>query len=385
MQLQESGKLIVCLLLGLPLLSDAALAQQASIPLKTWVARPAPKIDQGPCPDGNCKHMRLAHNPLNGRIYFLGGDYAGIIGYDSGRNEVYSYSIGQGNWILEQPYCTPPGSVQPSHPDEVGWVFDSKRNLFWMLPGYMGADQGECSSTLIRGKIMTFDPVTKVWKDPQRTAGVTGEATKFAQHDPVTDTIIRFYFDGGSGASSLVYNITTDTWTPKVHTGSDVNDAYLGEEYSALDVEGRLIWLIDIVKGKLYKYNIDTRQLSYVTQTPAKNVQTGETAPYDCAMPIWDSVNKVLLWPHISNFGDARITLYIYHPATNTWETDRMVQPDGLTVTGNSAVFDPYQNALLVMGGRAYATPYLFLYRYGDGSPSVDRLPPASPQNLRIR
>src|SRR6185503_3671976 len=72
------------------------------LPLRTWVERTLPKSGQGPCPTG-CKHMRLAHNPDNGRIYFLGGDYSGPGAMSAGRNEVYSYSIGTDSWKLEYP------------------------------------------------------------------------------------------------------------------------------------------------------------------------------------------------------------------------------------------------------------------------------------------
>ena len=91
-------------------------------------------------------------------------------------------------------------------------------------------------------------------------------------------------------------------------------------------------------------------------------------------MPVFDSVNNVLLYPYINSLADSRPTLLIYHPDTDTWETDSMYQPDGREVRGNSAVFDPIHNALIVIGGLDLngdidpTVTYFFLYRYGNGN-----------------
>jgi hypothetical protein len=83
----------------------------------------------------------------------------------------------------------------------------------------------------------------------------------------------------------------------------------------------------------------------------------------------------VLLWPQLPNALDGYVRLHVYHPDTNTWEQDVPVtQPRRLTVRGNSAVFDPIQNALLLIGGLKGgdvdpAIQHFFLYRYGNASP----------------
>jgi len=318
--------------------------------------------------------MRLAHNPVNGRLYFLGGDYSGPQGQESGRNELYSYSIADNDWKLEYPYCGPPGDVQPGHPDEVGWTYDTKRNVFWMIPGFMFGDTGvsqcpEPRSTLVSGKIMTFDPVTRKWNDPGRTAQTEVYDIKFAQYDPVEDTILRFHWHGGEGMGVSIYDIKADRWT-RVSLARDTNGVYLNnarlnQEYSAMDLEGRRIYVISPLEGRLLRYDMDAKKMTYITDTPVR-VGLGTVHL------VWDTVNKVLLWPYVPNL-DGYITLYIYHQDTNTWEKDPMYQPEGLTVRGNSAVFDPYQNVLLVMGGLKggdsdSTVRHFFLYRYGNGS-----------------
>ena len=86
-------------------------AAPIDIPLRTWIAVPTPEDNPagpdtsfldgyrgpaGACPNGECKHVRVAHNPDNGRIYFNGGDYDP----GSGTNQMWSYSIADGDWIL---------------------------------------------------------------------------------------------------------------------------------------------------------------------------------------------------------------------------------------------------------------------------------------------
>jgi hypothetical protein len=70
---------------------------------------------------------------------------------------------------------------------------------------------------------------------------------------------------------------------------------------------------------------------------------------------------------------NSRPKLLIYHPDTNSWETEASTRGDGHEVRGNAAVFDPVNNALLVMGGLTDggdvdpSVTHFFLYRYGNG------------------
>jgi hypothetical protein len=365
-------------------LSASATTDPAStvidIPLRTWVARRLPGVGESPCV-GGCKHIRLAHNPDNGRIYFLGGDYLGTstTSRESGRNELFSYSVADDTWVLEYPYCGPPGEVQPSGPDEVGFVFDSQRHIFWMAPGFMWSNQSICpesSATQIKNELMTFDPVTRTWTDPPRnnvckTLGVCGEDTKFAQYDPMEDTIIQFYWTGSAPAAAI-YDIQSDTWTRKNFSGN----ARFGMEYTAMDLDNRHIYICSQNEDKLYRYNMDTRTLTDLGPLPAP-------AREDLSMLLWDSVNKVLMFPQIPGGDLAPVQLYIYHPDRNLWEEMPMNNPDGIPVYGRHAVFDPLQNVLLVMGRKSGADPRVFLYRYGDGS-GTSPTAPAAPTNLRI-
>ena len=213
---------------------------------------------------------------------------------------------------------------------------------------------------------MTFNPGTKQWAEAALTVSPRGEASKFVVYDPRTDAIIRFYYNGARGLTSQVIDLTTGQTAETVHrgdaNGKRVNDARLGQEYAGIDVEGRRVWLIEPVHGRLYRYDIDLRRLAYEADTPVKNPTGGSHWPWDSAMPVWDLVNRVLLWPHIPSYSRPTVTLFIYYPDRRAWEQDAPAQVDGRPITGNVAVFDPVQNALLVMGR---GSDRVFLYRYG--------------------
>jgi len=136
-----------------------------------------------------------------------------------------------------------------------------------------------------------------------------------------------------------------------------------------MDVAGQVIYVISWVNGHLYRYNIGADTLTDLGAVHSSALPLRENSQY----PVWDSINNVLLWPRITTFGSdpgepQAVTLYIYHPNTSTWETDAMYAPDGYRVRGNSAVFDPQQNVLMVMGQRTDPNGKFFLYRYGNGS-----------------
>ena len=88
------------------------------------------------------------------------------------------------------------------------------------------------------------------------------------------------------------------------------------------------------------------------------------------------------------------MTLHIYHPNTNTWESPNIpvdwsnVPAPGTTgkaYVRHAVVFDPNQNVLVFLGGTddngASGHFYMFLYRYPAGSPTTPTLS-VSPSSL---
>ena len=97
-----------------------------------------------------------------------------------------------------------------------------------------------------------------------------------------------------------------------------------------IEAEKRMIYVIEPSErshSKLYRVKIDTKEFTLLCDAPQ--------ATFKQARPVWDSVNKVLLWfadrydEYIEQVGK----FHVYHPETHTWEEDMpMHQPEGLIV-----------------------------------------------------
>ena len=355
------------------------------IPINTWIARPM-SGDRTKAPSGG-KHQRLAHNPDDGLIYFQGGDHGGTPGhsYQSSRNEMYTYNILTDTWTLIQPYCRTDGGPQPAGSDEHGWSWDSRRKVFWLVPGYSrDLSKGKCTqSTLISpNTVMNYSPTKGVWTHENRRTMKNFKLSspgrhKFSQYDSVNDEIIMMGQD-----MVLIYSIEDDSWTKqKIRGGKTLR---LGKEYSAMDPVERVIYAIDRANPRLARYDIEDESIDFLATPPSTVYQQSQV--------YWDPVNKVLLWfdhnqRKLGVHSPGR--LHVYHPDTDTWEVDKQVDhslvPEGVTVRGNTGVFDPYQNVLMVFGGLEPSNKYMFLYRYGEGSGQPPAfIPPSAPTDLHI-
>lgn len=364
---------------------------QVSIPNKTWIKRSMPTAS--PCPPGGCKHDMIMHNSLDKKLWISGGDWAGgSPGTDSGRQETYSYNLYTDTWTQEYPYCGPSGEIQPENPDETPFVYDSNRNMFWMLGSATprdGCPTKEAASEIITNKIMQFNPITKKWLstliDPPSESYWRG---LFAVYDPITDSIYTIWRNLSNNSTMFIFHLYDRTWTQVPLDHDDLGNytngsAWADVKYLAIDVENRYIYTISDSPSKLMRYSITNQNWHTVGSTP---VPVNQDVWY-YSMLIWDSVNKVLLWPKMATL-DSYITLYIYHPDTGQWETDAMYQPESEPVRGNIAVFDPDQNVMMLFGGLTDGggdpnIKYHFLYRYKEIT-GTDFKPLNSPRNLRI-
>lgn len=370
-------------------LATPAVAQQITLPTGIWTAVRAPGfISSG------LKHMTGALNPDNGRLYWVGGDHGGAPftvpeRNQSYRQETYSLSLAEkmadlGNalsgWRLEYPYCGPPAQVQPKHPDYVGWTWDRTRRLFWMVPGEMVTSGDNCPGEtatgtadpgFLFGRLMTFDPLTRIWADAG-SAQAWGN-TWGAVHDPQTDTILRWRWDGGWGSMLGVYHVATKTWEDvrmwQSTTGTSTREMRVENSVTAVDYAARVIYLYDWNRGHFYRYQMDTRKVEDLGRSPGGPILVG----YQAVMA-WDSVNRVLLWHHVAesdpNTGAPLSpgAFWAYHPETKVWEElslDTTVL--GQRASGLVMAFDGMQNAA-VMLPRAQ-TGYLYLYRYAAAGP----------------
>lgn len=359
--------------------ASIAIAEQSrtvgrvDIPLKQWVGLEMPLRGRGPM--GPIKHLTAAHNPDDGRIYMTGGDYRGTEFDQSYRQETWSLSLGErwasradrnAGWRLEYPYCGPAGQMQPKHPDFVGWTWDSKRKVFWMVPGVMEVGTANCpGETGARtsdpgfrlNRIMQFDPAARQWRDVSGNVGQPAE-TWMSVYDPKNDSLIRFGYSGGGGAMVSTYRIGEDRWVNRsLSAGAGRREIRINKEYLAVDHAERVIYAIDGVAGRLYRYRMDTQAMEDLGAVPG-----GPHGRENYMYVVWDSTSKVLLWFRYDPPG-----ANAYHPTTRTWETIPLAgDVPGVRPGGRVAVYDPLHNVTVLFGSHV-ETSHLFLYRYGDG------------------
>jgi len=329
-------------------------------------------------PGQGMKHVTFTYNPDNGRIYQEGGDFPGLFGEQSYRQDTYSLSIAErladpanrnAGWRQEYAYCGPAGKVQPKHPDFVGWTWDSKRHIFWMVPGTMEVSSaGNCPGETISrvsdpafllNHIMTFDPIAQEWTDRGTNIGLDPAETWQSIYDPITDTIVRFGFNGGSGGVVNIYNIASNSWT-RVGLGLNAlgKDIRLNKEGLTADLAHRYIYAVDGFLGRLHRFNMDTKKMEDLGSVPGGANISGST---NDAYVAWNSNDNILYFFRLENS-----KLYIYHPDTKIWGSPTMAtSPLGLYVAMRHAmIFDPANDVLVMMGGVDPVNPYIFLYRY---------------------
>ncbi len=379
--------------------SAAAAGTPIDIPSGVFIALERPDWGRGPARE--TKHSTYAHNPIDGRLYQMGGDFGGTVGGSSYRQDMYSVSIAErwasrndrnAGWRQEYPYCGPEGGRQPKSPDYVGWTWDSKRRVFWSVPGTfvipaavvcpgITSSWADDPPKYLFNHLMTFDPfepdLTQRWQDRGRDIGPTAVDTWMSVYDAGTDSLIRFGWDGARGAMVNIYDITAGQWTAKLLGLNAVGqDIRIFKEMLAADWGQRVIYVIDGIAGRLHRYRVDGRTIEDLGAVPGGPI--AYTANND-AYAVWDSLHRVLFFFRM----DTSI-LHVYHPDTQEWETPPLVtDPPGLTPhVRHAAVFDPDQNVLVLLG-TTDANPYMYLYRYAPGLPHAPGPPPA-PESLRV-
>ena len=357
------------------------LPKPIDIPNGLFVALERPDFSRGVA--GETKHATWAHNPVDGRLYQIGGDFSGPVGGSSYRQDMYSVSIAErwasrsdrnAGWRSEYPYCGPEGGRQPKSPDYVGWTWDTKRRVFWNVPGtFVIPAAVVCPGITLSWRddppkylfnhLMTFDPfepdLTKRWQDRGTNIGPTPVDTWMSVYDPGTDGLVRFGWDGSRGAMVNVYDIAKGRWAEKsLGLNALGHDIRIFKEMLAADWGQRVIYVIDGIAGRLHRYRVDGRTIEDLGAVPGGPIAY---AANNDAYAVWDSVNRVLFFFRM----DTGI-LHIYHPTRKIWETPPMAtDPPGLKPhVRHGLVFDSYQNVLVFLGTTEIANPYLYLYRY---------------------
>ena len=338
------------------------------------------------------KHVNAAVHPPSGRIFFEGGDYSGLeaSGTASYRQETWSLDIAArlasnnpaAGWKLEYPYCGYGGtSVQPKHPDFVGWQWDPARSKFWMVPGQVESTSevvcpGETASMAsdppnFLYAVMSFDPAKP---GPQRWAVETGNfgpnfrETWMSILDPKSDSIYRWGYNGGYGFVIDVLDLKTKTWSTRAAGGKNAlgkDIATASKSHLAFDPVARTIYGIDAYSGRLFRFRITTGALDDLGLIPGGPFPTGDGTIYSICS--WDSTRQILLVVRNDS-----LTFLAYHPVAATWEPLRLsTDPPGVAVPFvRTVVYHPTLDAHVMLDVNS---AQLFLYRYAGAGVSGRR------------
>ncbi len=226
-----------------------------SIPNRTWVARPF-HVPNAPAHNldgtgGGAKHMRWAQRPSTGIIYELGGDWSATP--VTSEQTMWQVDLVNDTWVQELspgppvthgfPGCGNQGEFYPGGPDEVGWVWDSLRNKFWVLPGYYFISQGEshsCSTASVPWNVDKPGVFTGHWH-VNVVRDVTGihyyEGTHWSQKEGPSGTVTITNISIPAGTNTLInlakngmgarklkvmtYDPATKLWTVVENTGEE--------------------------------------------------------------------------------------------------------------------------------------------------------------------
>ncbi len=321
--------------MGKPVPNEHPDLRFVEIPLEIEIEeRVPPGCDQGPC--RGTKHVRLTVNPENGLIYWHGGDF-GFDGHQgseyphfkhSARQEIFTYDIENDQWNLVMPYCVKDNFIF-GHPDQHGWVWDSKRRIFWSLPGQQRYFGTSCDGT--RGMVMGFDPRTEAWSmhEPQKPAPWRSE---FAVYDEKTD---RVYMLGLRNDVMI--------WNPNNHEWSSIEGDRLPRRRNSTYVSlvGRDIYTIDYFNNELAAYNIDDGVMRSMAPLPWKSSE--------CEWGTANELNYIVYVEHLN-----ALFVYDWGCYKKSWlywmEQAAWQEIDTGKFDGRNLVYHPKTRNLFVMG-----------------------------------
>lgn len=350
-------------------------------------AIPMPARGLSPCYSG-CKHVNADIEPTSGRVFFSGGDYTGTVAADtqSYRQETWSVDLASlvggadpaTAWRLEYSYCGKGGTtVQPKHPDLIGWNWDPVRGLFWLVPGIFEAisepacaAQGETvpkvdDTNFLTYGVFSFEPATRTWARVTTDGGPDAVDAWQSVYDPASDALIRFGYNGGCGFAVDAFSLPSKTWSRL--TCGQVNalgqDIRVQNPHLAFDVANRIIYAVDVFNGRLFRYHIATTVMEDLGPVPGGPFGTTDGTVFG---PLsFDSAHQILLFIR-NDTGQA----LAYHPDTATWE------PLTITMDPPSAAFPfvrtlKYHPALDLHFMVGYNSGNLYVFRYAAGAPQA--------------
>jgi len=333
------------------------------VPDRTWVPRPQPVVGEGPSASKG-KHMRIFHDTKRGRMVLTGGDYPYTRGDGNALQLVWAIDLAKGSkWELLHGWCSPPGGVQPARPDNVTWVYDSKRDQGIIMPAYYFGP-ARCPDVSEAKDGYVFDLASNTWQPapwPRPTAPAYGGDihNHFGVYDPLSDGVYRFFWRGSLNMQVLERGANRWQFIPL--RGSGVGGTDASNDQSAIDPQGRSIYVISRKLKALIRYSITKKEVAETIPMPSGwSAPSSEFGGGDMETYLaFDSINRVLLNPMTHNYGGKLLGVGIFHVDTKKWEWEEA--PEG--VSGNTLAFDATNNVFMFFGRSASQQFWLYRYR----------------------
>jgi hypothetical protein len=342
--------------------------------IRTWIPEPFPQNYPA-----RGKHARLIYDSRRQRLVLTGGDRG--TGGDGNFSTDVEALTADGVWRTLRPFCGPAGALQPARPDNVVWVYDSRRDRAIIMPGFFGgvikalAECPDPKPNPVQGTALIFDFATNTWSlppwpaPPKRYGG--DDSSTFGVYDPVSDQVIRYRYDG-SGTLEML-SLTTNTWQV-VRLGSvlpsrTTDQAALAQSYAyrsqlAIDVTGRAVYWVAPFKRQLQRFRLD-QPAGYTGEVVAA-MPADWRSSIDSSQEIYmvfDPVHRVLLMPSVPWLVGEVTGLAIYHvdSGVTEWESVPLNLVD--RIRGTVWGFDEASGCLRAFGGLSA------LHSQIDGSP----------------
>jgi hypothetical protein len=305
------------------------------------------------------------------------GDYAGT------GSEVVAVNNLTGKWRIVRPFCVP-NEVQPARPDNVVWLYDSKRDRGIMTPGYYGVDWvgGGCGEIIpAQGRgygAFALDFASGKWTGPDDVVGIPAppdmnwggdRGANWGVYSKVTDELLRLRQDGGQRLEAL--NLATKKWR-FLPLGNSAQPARTQLVIDDADPTGPKIYWLDLWQNitqpdgvkqvqnpPYYLTKMDIRT-GAITRARLPSQFKGQEGLADDIYLAFDTINRLVFVPNNYDMGGAALQgLGIYHVDTGQWEWENVPS----TVVGSAWGFDESVGALIGVGKRN--PPYgTFLYKY---------------------
>lgn len=378
---------------ALRLADQPAVGRRLSLPAQTFVAKARPLRGVGP--SGGTKHTTLAHNPINGRMYTMGGDFGDLDystnptvlgGGSGGASDSYQQGLfsldpaaawtstsSAVGWQREWGPCVAAGQIGVKYPDYIGWSWDDNRRIFWAVPGTFvdnssptnlcpNEQAGGSSDTIYKHThILRFDPFLPPTSNRMATAGFTANIpgasndTWNAHYDPITDRIYQ-PCDANS-AAVCIYDPNLNTWS-RVGLGDTYatgGSKSVWKNGSAIDIQNRRLWMFDggaycpagncglQFGGHIVSFHLDTHITTDWGNPPCGGGVTCPGGAIDgCSgcpstdVAHFDQNDGLIAWDSVNQvvgiFRHDTRTIHFLNPATSAWTSPAVVtSPTGLS------------------------------------------------------